>query len=333
MSRWLKVTIAGLVVTIALGAGATVAVLAATSGGDEKPSPGPADLLVEDQEGRPWLGVVVSRFGDEGAMVQQVFADSPAHRAGVKRGDLIEAIDDQDVGSVGELVAALDEKKSGDVVTLRLVRDDEEITLQVTLAERPEPLLPREPRRPFAELGDVEFADILGGEFRVKDDESNTVAINMMAGEVKSLSDDQLTVALNDGGEGTFTITDDTVMPVRDLPEGAAVVVVTVGESDEARLVLPGEAFHPLGLFDRLRERIGERLRPMEMPHLDIPRCLKQRGFGPIREWHFDLRPERAPELMPLPDGQVLEGRVAGVGFSVLPCDGFWLWAEDRDEY
>jgi hypothetical protein len=41
MSRWLGVTIAGLALSIALGAGATVAVLAATSGGgDENPLPG-----------------------------------------------------------------------------------------------------------------------------------------------------------------------------------------------------------------------------------------------------------------------------------------------------
>jgi hypothetical protein len=42
-----------------------------------------------------------------------------------------------------------------------------------------------------------------------------------------------------------------------------------VAESDEAGLVLPARAFHLLGMFDRLRER----LMPLEdASWLDIPR-------------------------------------------------------------
>lgn len=311
MSRWLRVTIAGLVLSVALGAGATVAVLAATSGGgDEDRSPAPSGALVEENEERPWLGVIVNGFGAEGVIVQQVFADSPAHESGVKRGDIIKAIEGEDVRTIEDLVAGLEDKEAGDEVTLTLLRDDEEMTLQVALGERPEPLRPPEPKGPFAELGEVEFGDILGGQFRVKDDQGNTVAIEVVAGNVEGISDGELTLTANDGSERTFTITDDTVMLQRP-EEGDPVVVVTVGESDEARLVLPGRAFHLLGMLGSLRERIDERLRPLELPWLDIP-GLKERGLGPIPGWRTDLRPQWAPEL---------------------PGDGFWPWNEDSGEY
>jgi len=317
VGRWLRVTIAGLVLSIALGAGATVAVLAATSGGgDDDRSPAAAEALVEENEERPWLGMVVSRFGDEGVVVQQVFADSPAHKAGVKRGDIIKAIEGKDVRSIGDLMAGLKDKEPGDEVTLTLLRDDEEMTLQVTLGERPEPLRPPEPKGPFAELGKVEFGDILGGQFRIKDDQGDTVVIEVVAGDVGSISDDGLTVTANDGSERTFTITDDTVMPQRPQ-EGDPVIVVTVGESSEARLVLSGRAFHLPGMFDSLRERIRDRLMPLEVPWLDIPR-FRERGLEIIPERRFHLGPQWGRELMPHP---------------ALPCDGFWPWDENSGEY
>jgi len=301
MSGWLRVTIAGLVLSIALGAGATVAVLAATSGdGDEERSPASPQALAEDDEKRPWLGMVVSEFGVEGVIVQQVFADSPAHKAGVKRGDIIKAIDGEDVPSTGDLLTGLKDKEPGDEVTLKLLRDDEEMTLQVTLGERPEPLRPPEPKGPFAELGEVEFGDILDGQLRVKDDEGNTVVIEVVAGEVESISDGELTVTANDGSERTFIITDDTVMPQRP-EEGDPVVVVTVGDSNEARLVLSPGVLQPLGMLERLRAYIRERAVPLDVPWLDIPR-LEERGLEPIPERRFRLWPEWGHELMPLPE-------------------------------
>ena len=154
VSRWLRVSIAGLVLAFALGAGATVAVLAATSGGsDEESSPAPAQAPVEESEGRPWLGMVVSGFGAGGVIVQQVFADSPAHEAGVERGDIIKAIDGNDVRNTRDLLEGLEDKEPGDEVTLTLLRDDEEMTLQVTLGEQPEPLRPPEPEGPFGAKG------------------------------------------------------------------------------------------------------------------------------------------------------------------------------------
>ena len=69
---------------------------------------------------------------------------------------------------------------------------------------------------------------------------------------------------------------------------------MTVGESNEAQMVLPAKAFHLLGMFDRLREQIRERLMPSEAPVVDIPR-LSERGLELGPERRFDLRPEWGP--------------------------------------
>jgi hypothetical protein len=183
------------------------------------------------------------------------------------------------------------------------LRDDEEMALQVTLGARPGPLRLPQPEGPFAELGELEFGDVLGGEFRIKDDEGNTLAIEVVVGNVASLSDDELTVNANDGSERTFTITDDTVMPQR--PEvGDPIVVVTLGDSEDARLVLPGGVFHLQGMFERLREHVRERFIPPEVPWLDIPPCLEERPLEPMPGPSFRLRPEWSPELMPLPESE-----------------------------
>ncbi|KPK47028.1 MAG: hypothetical protein AMJ77_04350 [Dehalococcoidia bacterium SM23_28_2] len=316
VSRWLKVLIAGLVFGIALGTGVAVAVLMPTGSGDVEHSPPSAQALVEANEEGAWLGVMVSRFGDEGVIVQQVFADSPAHKAGIKRGDIIKAVEDKDVRTIRDLVTDIKDREPGDEVTLTLLRDDEEMALRVTLGAGPEPLPSPERGGPFAELGELEFADILGGQFTVKDDEGNTVVIEVVAGEVESIGDDELTVTGNDGGERTFTITDDTIMAQRP-EEGDPVVVVTVGDSKEARLVLSGGLFQLLGMFGRLGYDIGERLMPPEIPRLDIP-PLKERGSGLSPEWHFCLGPECGPERLLPP---------------TLPGNGFWPWEEDSQEY
>ncbi len=300
--RWLKLMIGGLVVSVALGAGAAVAVLAASSDGPSPPPPAsPGESLTEAEEGHSWLGILATDAGDEGGvLVQQVFVDSPAHEAGLQRGDIVTAVDDTQVANMPGLKAALAERQPGEQVTLAVVRDDEEITVEVTLGERPEPLPPEEPEGPFAELGEIEFADILSGQVTVTDDEGNPVTINMVAGEVKDISDDELTVALNEGGERTFKLTDDTVMARESLEEGSPVVVLTVGDSDEARIVVGGRVFEILRGLSVLRERLRD-IPPFEIPRLDLP------GRTDVPRL-FDV-PER--ELLPLPPGIRFEFEVS----------------------
>jgi membrane-associated protease RseP (regulator of RpoE activity) len=304
--QWLRVVIGGLVVSVALGAGAAVAVLAASSDGPSPPPPAsPGGLLPEAEEGHSWLGILATDAGDEGGvLVQQVFVDSPAHEAGLERGDIIAAFDDRQVTNTPRLKAALAERQAGEQVSLVVLRDDEEITIKVTLGERPEPLWPREPKGPFAELGEIEFGDILSGEVTVANEEGNAVTINMVPGEVMDISDDELKVALNEGGERTFKLTDDTVIARERLEEGSPVVVLTVGDSDEARIVIGGRMLEMLGTLSMLRERLRDIPR-FEMPKLhppcrtDIPRLFEvlERELLPLPpgiRFEFEVSPDEA---------------------------------------
>ena len=108
-----------------------------------------ADQLIETGEvTTPYLGVgtipltpeVARQFDlsvESGELVQSVAAGSGAEAAGVRRGDVITALGDADVESYGDLLGALRDQQPGDTVTLTIVRDGEEQTLEVTLGERP----------------------------------------------------------------------------------------------------------------------------------------------------------------------------------------------------
>lgn len=66
----------------------------------------------------------------DGLLVQQVFDDTPAAAAGLRRGDLIVAIGGADVDSVDVLYAAL--SRQDDTMTLRILRGTDETDLTVT---------------------------------------------------------------------------------------------------------------------------------------------------------------------------------------------------------
>jgi serine protease Do len=88
------------------------------------------DLSPEDAE----------RFGlpvESGAIVRQVEPGSGADAAGVRRGDIIVRLGDDPIDNAGDLFGALRDYQPGDAVELTVVRDGDELTLEVTLGERP----------------------------------------------------------------------------------------------------------------------------------------------------------------------------------------------------
>ena len=125
------------------------------------------DMTAGETVSHPWLGiagedVTPALAGDlhlsvqSGAYVTIVSAGSPAQRAGLRGafgseseaarsgsqpeggGDVIVAVDGHDITSVDELASYLDaEKKIGDTLTLKVIRGEQEVTLDVTLAEWP----------------------------------------------------------------------------------------------------------------------------------------------------------------------------------------------------
>jgi serine protease Do len=102
--------------------------------------PLPPDFERPDAGGR--LGATVQSltpqlaeyFGVKtGVLVSAVAANTPAARAGVKAGDVIRTVNQNDITSRGDLLRTLREVGGGGEVALGIVRDKKESRLTVTL--------------------------------------------------------------------------------------------------------------------------------------------------------------------------------------------------------
>jgi putative serine protease PepD len=106
-----------------------------------------ADQLIERGfVQHPFLGIagtdvsreIAERLGvDDGAYVEQVVPDTPAADAGLAEGDVITGVAGEAVGSMQDLIAAILRQEVGDDVDITYVRDGQETTARVTLAEKP----------------------------------------------------------------------------------------------------------------------------------------------------------------------------------------------------
>ena len=77
--------------------------------------------------------------GAGGLRVDKVESGTPAHKAGLRRGDLIVSIDGHALATPGKLTTYVSSKAPGTGVTLELIRDGKPLTQQITLGERPDP--------------------------------------------------------------------------------------------------------------------------------------------------------------------------------------------------
>jgi putative serine protease PepD len=75
--------------------------------------------------------------GGQGALVAEVTDGSPAANAGLKTGDVVISVDGNDINGPEGLGAAIRDHKPGDSVEITYVRDGQEHTITVKLAERP----------------------------------------------------------------------------------------------------------------------------------------------------------------------------------------------------
>ncbi len=105
-------------------------------------------IIYEGEVTRGWIGVTIQPLDAEtrealgldrtggGVLIGDVFDGQPAAEAGMQRGDVVVAIDGQEVGSPNELrnmVAAL---QPGETVPFTVIRNGKERKLQVTITER-----------------------------------------------------------------------------------------------------------------------------------------------------------------------------------------------------
>jgi 2-alkenal reductase len=107
-----------------------------------------AEQLIADGEiPRPFFGIRhelisfenVLEYGLDrvkGEAVLGVEADSPAATAGIQRGDVLLALNDEEIDEEHPFINLLMRQAVGDTVTVRLFRDGSELEVDVTLSER-----------------------------------------------------------------------------------------------------------------------------------------------------------------------------------------------------
>ncbi len=96
------------------------------------------DLETKGHVARGFIGVrPVAGPDGTGAVIAQIYDDTPAKKAGLQAGDLITRIDDVAVKDPGQLVRAIGTHNPGEQVVLEVVRGDKTLSMPVELAERP----------------------------------------------------------------------------------------------------------------------------------------------------------------------------------------------------
>ena len=106
-------------------------------------------IIKEGRVSRGWLGVTIQDLtpdmaearglaGAQGAIVSQVTNDSPADKSGVKRGDIIVAINGQDVRDATVTTRVVGSLPAGSKNDFVVLRDGKRTKLKVTVGERPE---------------------------------------------------------------------------------------------------------------------------------------------------------------------------------------------------
>lgn len=108
------------------------------------------DLLEYGRVRRPLLGISIKDVTQEdaevyglpdiaGALIEDFADGSPAHQAGIQRGDVIVAVDGQKIERVGQLQRLIAQHKPGEDVALRVVRYGRPQAFRIHLIEAPIP--------------------------------------------------------------------------------------------------------------------------------------------------------------------------------------------------
>jgi S1-C subfamily serine protease len=91
-------------------------------------------IFADDEKG--WLGVQI-KLEDGKIVVQEIVGNSPAEKAGVKQGDIIQKIGDVVPTELQMFVDEVGKQKPGDKVKLVVTRDGKEVKVSVTMGKRP----------------------------------------------------------------------------------------------------------------------------------------------------------------------------------------------------
>lgn len=111
----------------------------------------------EVKRGRLGIGMAASVGGTEGALIAEVEPNSPAATAGLKKGDVVTALNGHPVRGPAELRARLAVVPVGDTVELKVQRGKETPTLKARIGEIEQEAAAG---RPIAELDGAALADV-----------------------------------------------------------------------------------------------------------------------------------------------------------------------------
>ena len=96
-----------------------------------------AIVMIENEEDRAVLGVMIENAGGNGAMITDVFDGSGADKAGLQKGDIIYKVDRKKVTDIESLIEALEDKEVGEKVKVRYLRDGDKESERVVLGKMP----------------------------------------------------------------------------------------------------------------------------------------------------------------------------------------------------
>jgi serine protease Do len=105
-------------------------------------------LITEGKVVRPWLGVAVTTVTstiqqyynlsvNAGALITSLTSGSPADKAGLKPGDVITKIDDEDINTAAELTTAISSHQIGDQIEIVYYHGSVQRVASATLEESP----------------------------------------------------------------------------------------------------------------------------------------------------------------------------------------------------
>ena len=100
---------------------------------------------------RGWIGVEVQDISPElaesfnlpttnGTLIAGVQPGGPAERAGIRRGDILMAVESREVTDSTRMLNLVAALKPGEQATLKILRDDEEALVQIKVGTRPRPV-------------------------------------------------------------------------------------------------------------------------------------------------------------------------------------------------
>jgi serine protease Do len=122
-------------------------------------------LILEGKVTRGWIGVSIQEVTAElarefglkktnGALVSDVTKNSPAAKAGIRRGDIIVQFNGKDISEVSVLRNMVAQSRSGSSVMVKILREGKEVLLNVAIVEMPKEMAEAAPENTLSENPD-----------------------------------------------------------------------------------------------------------------------------------------------------------------------------------